>query len=93
MIPAPAWRPRGRQQAAADDRAVVAAIVYMVQAGCSWWKLPEALFGISRPTVHPQVHRVDQAGLWERLHQQFGYFRRLLSDGHGGCGEVGRWVR
>ena len=38
-----------------------------VSGGCSSWKLPAALFVISRPTVHRGFHRVDQAGLWERL--------------------------
>jgi transposase len=36
----------------ADDRGVLAAIVYLVQAGCSWWKLPAQMFGISRSTAH-----------------------------------------
>ena len=29
-----------------DDRAVLAAIVYLVQAGCSRHKLPVAMFGV-----------------------------------------------
>jgi transposase len=36
-----------------DDRAALAAIVYLIQAGCSWPKLPAELFGISRSTAPP----------------------------------------
>ena len=36
----------------AGARACLAAIVYMVQAGCSWRKLTAAFLGVSRPTVH-----------------------------------------
>ncbi|WP_372472172.1 transposase [Jidongwangia harbinensis] len=39
----PAKRPQGGGKRRADDRAVLAAIVYLVQAGCSWWKLPARL--------------------------------------------------
>jgi transposase len=53
-----------------DDRAVFAAIVYLVQAGCSWWKLPAAMFGVSRATAHRRFTEWTAAGLWERLHQQ-----------------------
>jgi transposase len=46
LIPVPAPRPQGGGKRRADDRAVVAAIVYLVQVGCSWRKLPARLFGI-----------------------------------------------
>ena len=52
-----------------DDRTVLAAIVYLTQAGCSWWKLPEAMFGVSRPTAHRRFTEWTAAGLWPRLHQ------------------------
>ena len=48
LIPQPPMRPQGGGKRRADDRAVLAAIVYQVQAGCSWWKLPAQMFGISR---------------------------------------------
>jgi transposase len=50
---------------------VLAAIVYMVQAGCSWRKLPAAMFGTSRATVHRCFSECTTAGLWERLHAAF----------------------
>lgn len=71
LIPVPAKRPQGGGKRRADDRAVLAAIVYLVQAGCSWWKLPAQMFGISRATAHRRFTAWTQAGLWERLHQQF----------------------
>ncbi len=71
LIPIPAGRRQGGGKRRADDRAVLAAIVYLVQAGCSWWKLPAGLFGISRATAHRRFTEWTNAGLWERLHQQF----------------------
>jgi transposase len=71
LIPVPARRPQGGGKRRADDRAVLAEIVYLVQAGCSWPKLPAALFGISRATAHRRFTEWTNAGLWERLHQQF----------------------
>ncbi len=71
LIPVPAKRPQGGGKRRADDRAVLAAIVYLVQAGCSWWKLPAGMFGVSRATAHRRFTEWTRSGLWERLHQQF----------------------
>src|SRR5512135_3126003 len=71
LIPVPPLRRQGGGKRRADDRAVLAAIVYLVQAGCSWWKLPAGLFGVSRATAHRRFTEWTRAGLWERLHQQF----------------------
>ena len=46
LIPVAAKRPQGGGRRRADDRAVLAAIAYLVQAGCSWRKLPVAFFGV-----------------------------------------------
>lgn len=70
LIPVPARRPQGGGKRRADDRAVLAAIVYLVQAGCSWHKLPTTLFGISRATAHRRFTEWTEAGLWERLHHR-----------------------
>jgi len=64
-------RPQGGGKRRVDDRAVLAAIVYLVQAGCSWWKLPAPMFGISRATAHRRFTEWTAAGLWERLHYAF----------------------
>src|SRR5690242_9329754 len=71
LIPASARRPQGGGKRRADDRAVLAAIVYLVQAGCSWAKLPAVMFGVGRSTVHRRFTEWTAAGLWVRLHQQF----------------------
>jgi transposase len=71
LIPVPAKRPQGGGKRRADDRAILAAIVYLVQAGCSWRKLPARMFGISRATAHRRFTEWTRSGLWERLHQQF----------------------
>lgn len=68
LLPVPAKRPQGGGKRRADDRAVLAAIVYLVQAGCSWRKLPAVFFGVSRPTVHRRFGEWTRYGLWEQLH-------------------------
>lgn|SRR5947209_14067877 len=71
LIPVPPKRPQGGGIQRLDDRAVLAAIVYLVQAGCSWHKLPAVMFGVSRATAHRRYTEWTEAGLWVRLHQQF----------------------
>jgi transposase len=80
LIPVPAPRPQGGGKRRADDRAVLAAIVYLVQAGCSWRKLPANLFGVSRATVHRRFTEWTRAGLWQRLHQQFLHRLNVISE-------------
>ncbi|MEJ3750060.1 transposase [Actinomycetes bacterium KLBMP 9797] len=80
LIPIPAARPQGGGKRRADDRAILAAIVYLVQAGCSWRKLPAALFGVSRATTHRRFTEWTKSGLWERLHQQFLHRLNVISE-------------
>jgi transposase len=80
LIPIPALRPQGGGTGRIDDRAVLAAIVYLVQAGCSWRELPAGLFGVSRATVHRRFTEWTSAGLWERLHQQFLHRLNVISE-------------
>ena len=56
MIPLPAKRPQGGGRRRVDDRAVLAVIVYLVQAGCSWWNFRRH---VRREPGHraPPVHR------------------------------------
>jgi transposase len=80
LIPVQARRRQGGGKRRADDRAVLAAIVYLVQAGCSWWKLPAQLFGVSRSTAHRRFTQWTAAGLWEQLHQQFLHGLGVISE-------------
>lgn len=80
LIPAQPVRRQGGGKRRADDRAVLAAIVYLVQAGCSWWKLPAKRFGISRSTAHRRFTQWTADGLWERLHQQFLHRLGVVSE-------------
>ncbi len=45
LIPPAPRRPQGGGRRRVDDRRVLAAVLYLTQAGCSWWKLPEVMFG------------------------------------------------
>jgi transposase len=63
LIPAQPVRRQGGGKWRADDRAVLAAIVYLVQAGCSWWKLPAQMFGVSRSTAHRRFTEWTAYGL------------------------------
>ncbi|GAA4446383.1 hypothetical protein GCM10023170_026480 [Phytohabitans houttuyneae] len=49
-------------------------------AGCSWWKLPARVFGISRSTAHRRFTEWTAAGLWEQLYQQFLHRLGLVSE-------------
>ncbi|GAB1641182.1 hypothetical protein KRMM14A1259_16050 [Krasilnikovia sp. MM14-A1259] len=59
---------------------MLAAIVYLVQAGCSWAKLPAVMFGVSRSTVHRRFTEWTHDGLWVRLHQQFLHQLGMMSE-------------
>lgn len=52
-----------------DDRALLAAILYVLGTGCSWWALP-ASFGVTRPTAHRRFSEWTKAGFFALLHQQ-----------------------
>nr|WP_240948412.1 transposase [Planosporangium mesophilum] len=52
LIPPARTRPQGGGRRRTDDRRVLAAILYLTEAGCSWWKLPTPMCGVTRPTAH-----------------------------------------
>jgi transposase len=85
LIPPAPKRRQGGGHRRIDARAVLAAILYVTQAGCSWWKLPKELFGVSRPTAHRRFTEWTRAGLWDRLHQ-------AVLDHLGAAGAIG-WDR
>lgn len=67
-----------------DDRAVMAAIMYVLQSGCAWAALPSS-FGVSSPTAHRRFTEWVQADVFGQLH-------RLLLDILGATGQVD-WSR
>ena len=79
LIPPAPVRAQGGGRRRVDDRAVLAAICYLTQAGCSWWKLPEAMFGVTRATAHRRFAEWTRAGLWPALH--VAILRRLQALG------------
>jgi transposase len=79
LIPPAPQRPQGGGRRRIDNRTVLAAIVYLTEAGCSWWQLPERTFGVSRATAHRRCTEWTAAGLWPRLHQ--AVLDRLGADG------------
>jgi transposase len=68
LIPATPSRPQGGGRRRTDNRAVLAAILYVCQAGCSWWTLPAHHFGTTRATAHRRFSEWTLAGLWNSLH-------------------------
>ncbi len=65
-IPPTPKRPQGGGQRRADDREVLAAIVFVAGSGCSWRRLPP-VFGASWQTVHRRFTEWTAAGLWDLL--------------------------
>ncbi|MBV1856368.1 transposase [Catellatospora tritici] len=68
LIPPAPRRRQGGGRRRGDDRAILAAILYMTEAGCSWPALPVVMFGVSRTTTHRRFTEWTAAGLWTRLH-------------------------
>lgn len=68
LIPPAPVRRQGGGRRRIDNRAVLAAILYLTEAGCSWWQLPAQMFGVSRATAHRRFTEWTAAGLWPRLH-------------------------
>src|SRR3954447_10258439 len=70
LIPPGPRRAQGGGRRRGDDRALLAAILYMTKAGCSWRTLPAGMFGVTRATTHRRVAEWTAAGFWIRLHQR-----------------------
>lgn len=68
LMPKFASRPQGGGTAPVEERAVFAAVVYVLTSGCAWRHLPES-FGVSPATAHRRFSVWTEAGLWCRLHR------------------------
>ncbi|MFC0531378.1 transposase [Phytohabitans kaempferiae] len=78
LIPPVPVRPQGGGRRRIDDRAVLAAICDLTQAGCSWWKLPQAMFAVTRATAYCRFIEWTKAGLWPALHLVLRRLQRLV---------------
>ncbi|MCX5388893.1 IS5 family transposase [Streptomyces sp. NBC_00094] len=67
LMPRFTSRPQGGGTAPVDERAVFAAVVYVLTSGCAWRYLPES-FGVSPATAHRRFTAWTEVGLWRRLH-------------------------
>src|SRR3982750_4116217 len=84
LLPDAPQRHQGGGRRRLDDRAVLAAILYVLQTGCAWAALP-ASFGISPPTAHRRFTEWAGLGFFQAL-------RRAALDILGATGKVD-WSR
>lgn len=68
LIPEHPKRHQGGGRPRIDDRTALAAILYVLQSGCAWDKLP-ASFGISTPSAHRRFTEWVEHGVFEALHR------------------------
>jgi transposase len=68
LLPDAPQRHQGGGRRRLDDRAVLAAILYVLHTGCAWSALPSS-FGISSPTAHRRFTEWVQADVFAQLHQ------------------------
>ncbi|WP_181727537.1 transposase [Streptomyces sp. PT12] len=66
LLPRFGCRPQGGGTAPCDERAVFAAVVYVLTSGCAWRQLPR-VFGVSPATAHRRFTVWTRAGVWRGL--------------------------
>ncbi|WP_442933723.1 IS5 family transposase, partial [Micromonospora sp. CPCC 206060] len=84
LLPAHPERHQGGGRRRTDDRAVLAAVLYVLESGCSWRKLPGS-FPVHWRTVHRRFAEWVAAGVMTALHQ-------AVLDVLGAAGEID-WSR
>ena len=67
LLPPAPKRHQGGGRCRLDDRAVLAAILFVLQTGCAWAALPSS-FGVSRATAHRRFTEWTSAQVFARLH-------------------------
>lgn len=84
VVPEPPVRAQGGGRRRCDDRAVLAAIIFVATSGCTWRQVPP-VFGASWQTVHRRFTDWSTARVWAKLH-------RVVLDQLGRNGELD-WSR
>jgi transposase len=84
LLPEHPKRHHGGGRRRIDDRAALAAILYVLQTGCAWAALPQS-FPISRPSAHRRFSEWVEQGVMAALHQACSTCsaRPGRSSGHG----------
>lgn len=73
-------RPQGGGRQRADDREVLAGVIFVATSGCTWRQLPP-VFGPAWPTVYRRFAQWSWDRVWVRLH-------RVILDELGARGEL-----
>lgn len=68
LMPLPKVRPQGGGRSRVGDRAVFAAVVFVLTSGCAWRRLPSS-FGIAVPTAYRRFVEWTGVRLWDRLYE------------------------
>ncbi len=84
VAPEPPVREQGGGRRRCDDRAVLAAIIFVATSGCTWRQLPP-IFSASWQTVRRRFTDWPKARVWAKLH-------RVVLDRLGANGELD-WSR
>ena len=64
----PRFRHPGRHRS--SDRAALEGSLFVARTGIGWNQLPTALFGASGATCWRRLAEWQEAGVWQRLHEQ-----------------------
>jgi transposase len=84
LLPEHPKRHQGGGRNRIDDRALLAAILYVLESGCAWRKLP-ASFPVNWKTTHRRFTEWTAAGVMQALH-------RAMLDVLGVAGQID-WSR
>ncbi|RJQ77710.1 transposase [Pseudonocardiaceae bacterium YIM PH 21723] len=66
LLPGPQARRQGGGPRRADERSALTAVVYALNSGCAWQRIPPC-FGVSAPTAHRRFKEWTLADVWARL--------------------------